>query len=663
MDQNKNTNKRDDKMKTKISLIALVLLFAANPLHAQQTVFSTTFDYDDFPFVIEPTDLNGAIDQIGEWSGDEFPEVAGGDILEAPDSVGIVPSPYGGDLLLVDRPSGDADGNDVIGSYFADFTEPVALLGAEVSFQVGTRRTGGNNEKDYSVIGRGSDGQESFNLRIGTNNNGGERLGYVTDGGDTVVFDLPTVVGNDNVNDLDNTGGFTLENGPGFGAEIANVKLRLGPSGFTIDFSYPEEGTSGFANAYTSAQLPYNGDAMDLAQLEFTYEGSTATGRNSGYILDEVMVVGFDEVLQGDFNFDGEVDDADYAIIRDNFLTGSSYEDGDFNFDGRVNIDDFAGLKAAVSGVEGAVVPEPSGHVMCMFILGALGLFRRRISRKLTVTAACAVALSATSLNAADFDGRYIRVTGDQINNTAEALGILRGTAAPRTIVEDVRGSVEFIDLGGGGGTFPDTAPYLNGTADTSQDDFLQQMTGLVTIPAGDWSIGFGSDDGGTVILSGVEFSARHNATAGTADDEVRFNGTRGHGWTMGEFSLDEPLTTQFEAVFFERGGGDSFEVAILDDLVGSNDPTDFEIIGDGVLGWEILEITPGDFDLNGSVEFTDFLTLAANFGTGTLNSQGDINFSGRVDRCTGPRAFFDGSDSTRALGWARIATPTSLNR
>ena len=129
-----------------------------------------------------------------------------------------------------------------------------------------------------------------------------------------------------------------------------------------------------------------------------------------------------------------------------------------------------------------------------------------------------------------------------------------------------------------------------------------------------------------------MEFSARHNATAGTADDEVRFNGTRGHGWTMGEFSLDEPLTTQFEAVFFERGGGDSFEVAILDDLVGSNDPTDFEIIGDGVLGWEILEITPGDFDLNGSVEFTDFLTLAANFGTGTLNSQGDINFSGRVD-------------------------------
>jgi|GEM_PF-1930754 len=618
-------------MKTKVSLIAVVLLALTCQLQAQDTVFSTGFDYDEFPFVIEPADLNGANNQVGEWSGDEFPEGIG-DILELPDSFGIVPSPYGGDLLVNDRATGDADGNDFIGSYFANLTKPVSLLGASVSFQVGTRRTGGNQEKDYSVIGRGSDGEESFRLVIGANNNGGERLGYVTDGGDTVVFDLPTVVGEDRPADLDNTGGFTLADGPGFGAEIANVNLLLGPGGFTIDFSYPEEGTSGNANAYTSAQLPFNGAATDLAQLEFTYEASTATGRNSGYILDEILVTGFEDVLQGDFNFDGEVNDADYATIRDNFLTGTSYGEGDFNFDGRVNIDDFAGLKAVASQAAGAVVPEPSGQAIFLVMFGALLALRRRCSRRLGVVAACAIAVSASSLHAADFDGRYVRVTGDQINNTAEALGILRGTAAPRTIVEDVRGKVEFIDIGGGGGSFGDTVPYLNGTADTSKDDFLQQMTGLVTIPAGEWTIGFGSDDGGTVIIPGVEFADRFNATAGTADGEVRFNGTRGHGWTMGEFTLDAPLTTQFEAVFFERGGGDSFEVAILDELVGANDPSGFEILGDGVLGWEVLDFTPGDFDLNGSVEFADFLTLANNFGTGTLYAEGDLNFSGRVD-------------------------------
>lgn len=620
-------------MKTKISLITVMLLAVTCSLQAQETVFSTTFDYDQLPIVFEPADLNGAEGQIGEWSGPEFAEGIG-DILVFDgviDPAGIVPSPYGGDLFVVDRVSGDEDGNDFIGSYFADFTEPVALLGASVSFQVGTRRTGGNNEKDYDVVGRGSDGEESFRLRIGTNNNGGERLGFVTDGGETVVFDLPTVVGEDAGADLDNTGGFNAVDGPGFGAEIANVNLLLGPEGFTVDFFYPEEGTSGNANAYTTAQLPYNGPAIDLAQLEFTYEASTATGRNSGYILDEIVVNGFDEVLQGDFNFDGEVDDADYEIVRDNFLTGTSYAEGDFNFDGRVNLDDFAGLKEVVSQTAGAVVPEPSGQLMFLLLFGALAGFLRR-SRKLRIAAICAVAASATSLHATDFDGRYINVAGDQINTTEEALGILRGTAAPRTIVEDVRGKVEFIDIGGGAGSFGDTVPYLNGVADTSVDDFLQQMTGLITIPAGDWTIGVGSDDGATVIIPGVTFDARFNATAGTSDDEVRFNGTRGHGWTMGEFTLDEPLTTQFEAVFFERGGGDSFEVAIIDELVGSNDPSGFEILGDGVLGWEVLDFTPGDFDLNGSVEFADFLTLASNFGTGTLYAEGDLNFSGRVD-------------------------------
>ena len=622
-------NKREDKMKMKISLVVVMLLGATFPLLGQDTVFFSGFEYSDgAPFPFEPVELNGADDQVGEWSGDEFPEGVG-DIV-APDAVGIIPSPYGGNLLVNDRPGGDADGAAFTGSMFADFSKSIGLIGAEVSFQVGTRRTGGNNNKDYDVIGRGSDGEAAFHLRVGTNNNGGERLGYVADGGDTVVFDLPTTVGEDRAADLDNTGGFNSDNGPGLGAEIANIIVRLGASGYSVDFSYPEEGTSGNANAYVTDILPYNGAAMDLAQVEFTYSASNNTGVNSGYVLDEVMATGFEELLIGDFNFDGTLDVEDFNIIKENLLTGTTFEQGDFNFDGQVTLEDFAGFKAAASAA-GAAVPEPSGHVIFGVLLAGLAAFRRR-SRTFTVAATCAIACTATSLHAADFDGRYVRVTGDQINNTAEALGILRGTAAPRTIVEDVRGKVELIDLGGGAGTFDQTIPYLNGTDDASKDDFLQQMTGLITIPAGDWTIGFGSDDGGTVIIPGVEFSARFNATAGTADDETRFNGTRGHGWTMGEFSLSSPLTTQIEAVFFERGGGDSFEVAILNDLAGSNDPTDFQIISDGVLGWEVLDFTPGDFDLNGEIDFTDFLTLANNFGTGNLYSQGDLNFSGRVD-------------------------------
>ena len=54
------------------------LVLGTCQLFAQDTVFFTGFEYDaGEPFVIEPIDLNGADDQVGEWSGDEFPEGQG----------------------------------------------------------------------------------------------------------------------------------------------------------------------------------------------------------------------------------------------------------------------------------------------------------------------------------------------------------------------------------------------------------------------------------------------------------------------------------------------------------------------------------------------------------------------------------------------------------
>jgi hypothetical protein len=372
-------------MKSKITLSALgMLLLATCQVLAQDTVFFSGFEYDGlFPIIVEPVDMNGAEDQVGEWSGDEFPEGTG-DILILPDSVGIVPSPYGGNLLVVDRPTGDADGNDFIGSYFADFSKSIGIVGTEVFFNVGTRRTGGNHNKDYDIVGRDSNGEESFHLRVGTNNNGAERIGVVSDGGNSVVFDLPTAVGDDQPNDLDNMGGFSVEDGPGFGAEIANVRVRLGAEGYTVDFSYPEEGTSSFKNAYTTSQLPYNGSATEIAQLQFTYSASPSAGVNSGYVLDNVTVTGFDSILLGDFNFDGAIDSADYVILQDNFGTGSTFEQGDFNFDGAVGLADFIALKAAFNAPAGAAtaasVPEPTSF--SLLGIGVVVLLpRRRRSR------------------------------------------------------------------------------------------------------------------------------------------------------------------------------------------------------------------------------------------------------------------------------------------
>ena len=150
-----------------------------------------------------------------------------------------------------------------------------------------------------------------------------------------------------------------------------------------------------------------------------------------------------------------------------------------------------------------------------------------------------------------------------------------------------------------------------------------------------------GSDDGGYLRMASVEFTATFNESgpAIAGDGEIIFDGTRGHGWTTGQFTVPDgdPLRTQFEVLFFERGGGDSLEVAILDDLDDSGNDAgtiaaDFTVLRDGALGWSLVEITQGDFNFDGTIDLGDFLILSSNFGTGDLFEQGDLDFSGRVD-------------------------------
>ena len=275
-------------------------------------------------------------------------------------------------MLVVDRPGGDIDtGEDFQGVFGAQLTDPVLLLGAEVSFEMGVRRTNGNNNKDHDIVGRGSDGSESFRIRVGTNNNGGERLGYVTNDGAEVVFDLPTTVGDDMGTDMNNTGFNRNLEGPfadvlggiGAGAEFPMINVSLGQSGYVIALAHNELNTTAEANSYVSDVLPYNGTASDLAVVEFEYSGSGATGRNSGWFLDNVSIAGFEEILQGDFNFDGTLDFEDFLILSANF--GQETSEGDYDFNGVVNLSDFAQLKTAFNAGAGepsiSAVPEPSG--------------------------------------------------------------------------------------------------------------------------------------------------------------------------------------------------------------------------------------------------------------------------------------------------------------
>ena len=197
------------------------------------------------------------------------------------------------------------------------------------------------------------------------------------------------------------------------------------------------------------------------------------------------------------------------------------------------------------------------------------------------------------------FNVRQIRVTGSQINNHAEALQVLAfADGGPNvenwTIVVDQSDTRNLIDIAGNGGRFPHNHPYPDGVNNPDQNDVVVHVTTDLPffVPAGDWTIGFGSDDGGQLTLSGVTFLNEINTDGDPGlYDTILFNGTRGHGWTTGEFTVPAGgMTVDLDASFFERAGGDSFEIAISEGHNGNNVRNgDWLTLKEGQYGWSVI--------------------------------------------------------------------------
>jgi len=119
------------------------------------------------------------------------------------------------------------------------------------------------------------------------------------------------------------------------------------------------------------------------------FMGARTGGENEAVLIDNICVdfggTGCipDIEGQGDFNGDGSIDSADFAIMVENFneefARTESHDFGDFNFDGSVNLRDFNGFreKFSAQGAAGAV-PEPSAGLLLASGLGCLLAARRR---------------------------------------------------------------------------------------------------------------------------------------------------------------------------------------------------------------------------------------------------------------------------------------------
>ncbi|MFT5413488.1 MAG: hypothetical protein ACI9NC_006243, partial [Verrucomicrobiales bacterium] len=193
------------------------------------------------------------------------------------------------------------------------------------------------------------------------------------------------------------------------------------------------------------------------------------------------------------------------------------------------------------------------------------------------------------------------------VDSLTEADGLIANTGTANFTLQGDRTEVRpILDLGGGAGDYPvnDLYPGSTPTSGTTRDDFVIFATSQVTIPAGTWSIAIASDDGGSIKVEGVDFSTgaagvesrfgEEDPPLRLSDDSVRFDAKRGHGWTGGTFVLTEPLSTTVTAVMFERGGGDSIEVAVRDATSGiDNAPQNgaasgWALLEDGLNGWTL---------------------------------------------------------------------------
>ena len=215
------------------------------------------------------------------------------------------------------------------------------------------------------------------------------------------------------------------------------------------------------------------------------------------------------------------------------------------------------------------------------------------------------------------FTARMLKVGGGrrwQLETTRAAQSLFDGTAdrADYFITTDVTQTVPQVNFGGvqsvtPAGNFPDAIPYPDGTVFNTMDDFAIQVQADVTIPAGEWTIGFGSSDGGLLRLNGVSFLETFDESGAgeitDGDGEILFNETRRKGWTTGTFEVPAGgLRTKLEGIFFERTAADFFEVAIINGHTSkaANVRDGWMLLGNGVTGWSVQTLsTPPRPDFN----------------------------------------------------------------
>jgi hypothetical protein len=132
--------------------------------------------------------------------------------------------------------------------------------------------------------------------------------------------------------------------------------------------------TGSFSNAVNNGRV-LTADSLGTFLVHY--------GAGSSYAPDDLVLSNYIPYIPGDFDFDGDVDGADFAIWANNFSTsnGANVSTGDADGDGDVDGADFIAWQTYFPTLPSpgiAPVPEPTGWILAIFSLAAtLGMVRR----------------------------------------------------------------------------------------------------------------------------------------------------------------------------------------------------------------------------------------------------------------------------------------------
>ncbi len=183
--------------------------------------------------------------------------------------------------------------------------------------------------------------------------------------------------------------------------------------------------------------------------------------------------------------------------------------------------------------------------------------------------------------------------TAVQAKNTAN-----NPSSSPYPVLSHIETKHEQLNFAGNGGTFSGDIPWPNGFPGDKGNNFIVSASTFAAIPPGTWSVGFGSDDGGSLNLPGITFTSKvgqdANGQALAGPSEIMYYSPRGHAWTYGVLTTGPGMTTaNITTSFYEYGGGDTFEVALRS---GTGVPN--TLLANNVAGWALFAPTgpaPGE--------------------------------------------------------------------